>query len=71
MNTIDQMREVAAVENERARANWDLPETSARSKRDRVKDYVGSGLLQREVAERTGLTQRGVGYILKQNGWKL
>lgn len=71
MTLLDQMREVAAVESELARATWDLPETTARSKRDRIREYVGSGLSQSEVARRTGVTQSGVRHILIHNGWKL
>lgn len=71
MTLLDQMREVAAVESELARATWDLLETKARSKSDLVRDYVGSGLSQSEVARRTGLTQGGVRHILIKHGWKL
>lgn len=71
MTLIDQMREVAAVESELARATWDVPETKARSKQDHVREYVGSGLSQSEVARRTGLTQGGVRHILIKNGWNL
>lgn len=71
MNVIEQMRSVAAAENEAARATWDELDFYKPSRRDLVRQYVGSGMTQKQVGELVGMSQRGVSKTLKKNGWKL
>lgn len=69
MTILEQMRAVAETENRAARQTWDkLPGSPLTHL---VERYVGTGMTQREVANRIGAARASVGNILRENGWTL
>ena len=67
--------EFAAAESRAARKTWDQWGNSSTQDRpsiaDRVVPYIGSGMLQREVAAELGCNRQTVSKALKELGAKL
>ena len=84
LSPLDRWKELAAVENARARKVWKgtavhmVPEEgggihriAAWSIAERVKPYLGKGYTAEEVAVRVGCHLNSVRNAIRKNGWTL
>lgn len=75
MTLLDKWRDLAQIENERARENWDAENPFDRTyhskTRDGLRPLLGSGMTHKEAAAVIGVHPTSVGKILRQHGWQL